>query len=74
MAPSPESGRQDPPDATLRPRNGLAQILAVATGGLAVAGIFVLVGLGRLEPAEGLPWIAATLSGLAHLRGNDRRR
>jgi len=45
-----------------------AHILAVASGLIAVLGIFVLVGVGRLSPHEGLPWIAATLSGLAHLR------
>jgi hypothetical protein len=49
----------------------LVQVLAVATGGLAVLGIFVLVGMQRLAPSEGLPWILTTLSGISHLRNGN---
>lgn len=71
MPPDPPSGR---PASSSRRRLApinVAHVLAISTGALAVAGIFVLVGFERLPPAEGLPWIAATLSGLAHLRGQN---
>lgn len=73
MPPDPPSGRPASSSRRTAPIN-IAHIMAIGTGALAVAGIFVLVGFERLPPAEGLPWIAATLSGLAHLRGNGAPR
>lgn len=67
------------PDTTKPPSSSsradvIGRLMAQASGLAAVLGIFVLVGLGRLEPNEGLPWIAATLSGLAHLRNGSSSR
>jgi hypothetical protein len=73
MPPQTPSERPSSSRRKLAPIN-LAHVMAIGTGALAVAGIFVLVGLERLPPAEGLPWIAATLSGLAHLRQNGNGR
>jgi hypothetical protein len=66
MVPPSTSG---PPPSTTTGQ--VAQVLAVATGGIAVLGIFILVGMQRLAPSEGLPWILTTLSGLAHLRNGN---
>lgn len=49
--------------------------MGTLTGLVCVLGVFVLIGVDKLQPAEGLPWVVATLSGLGLLRqnGNGRR-
>ncbi len=69
---SPRAARSD------RPRPGwpdaLAALLATITGLACVLGVFVLIGVDKLAPAEGLPWIVATLSGLGVLQRNGSAR
>ena len=75
----PQSGKTAPsvPPARRAPTGAweaLVRIVLILTGAGAVVGVFVLVGMGKLESQEGLPWVIATTTSLAMLRNGHQAR